>query len=77
MGNYETETEWRNPKEGSNNDKAKQIRSLQKLPNQNRRKKQHSFMSMELEDELEAEVKEMGLGNDPTGRTSRRHNSHT
>ena len=55
------ETGGRNPEERSNEDSTKRTRSRQKSPNQDRRKKQHSFMSMELEDKLEAEVKEMGL----------------
>ena len=55
------EAEVENPEDGSKEDNAKRTRSPQGLPNQNRRKKQSSFMNMELEDYLEAEVREMGL----------------
>ena len=42
-------------------DNAKRNCSPQKSPNQERRKKQQSFMNIELEEYLEEEVRDMGL----------------
>ena len=55
------EAEVENPDNGSKDDNAKRNRSPEGLSNQNCRKKQYSFMNMELEDNLEAEVREIEL----------------
>ena len=49
------------PREGVSDENTKRARPPQESPNDRRKKKQHSFMSMEYEDELEAEVQQMGL----------------
>ena len=49
------------PMEGGSDENTKRTRSPQKLPNDRHKKKQHSFISKDYEDELEAEVQQMGL----------------
>ena len=74
-------TERTSPSEGGNDENAKRTRSLHKSPNDRRKKKQYSLISMEYKDKLEAEVKQMGLAmellDDTTGDAAPTLNKNT